>query len=432
MHTPPADRMPHIVVLGGGFAGIQFCRSLPPALARITLIDRENHHVFQPLLYQVASAGLSAVDIAQPIRGLFADRPNFAVIMAEVTAVDLAQRRVRHTRGELAYDFLVVGLGSATSYFGHDDWAQHALGLKSLDDALHIRRRILSAFEKAETEHDPTERAALMTMVIVGGGPTGVEMAGTIAELARTILTRDFDHIDPSRAKVILIEGSDRVLKTFAPALSASAQRQLERLGVEVRTGVRVEQIAAGRLTASGQVIHAETIIWAAGVMASPLGRSLGADVDRGGRVQVRPDLSLPGHPEVFVCGDMAALVDPNGVAVPGVAPAAMQMGAHAAKVIRREIEAGVAPGGPREPFVYRDKGAMATIGRSAAVAQLGRWQLRGTLAWLAWLFVHLLFLVGFRNKLSVLLSWIYSYLTYKRGARVITGVSGRPPGSAA
>lgn len=432
MTAQPADRRPHIVVLGGGFAGLQFCRSLPPELARITLIDRENHHVFQPLLYQVASAGLSAVDIAQPIRGLFADRPNFAVIMAEVTAVDLANRRVRHSRGEVEYDYLVVGLGGITSYFGRDEWARHALGLKSLDDALHIRRQILSAFEKAETETDAAERAALMTMIIVGGGPTGVEMAGTIAELARKILKRDFDHIDPTRAKVMLIEGADRVLRTFDPALSASARRQLERLGVEVRTGLSVENITAGRLTVAGEVIRAETIIWAAGVAASPLGRSLGAAVDRSGRVQVRPDLSLPDHPEVFVCGDMAALIDPNGVTVPGVAPAAMQMGIHAAKVIRREIEAGRSQAGPRAPFVYRDKGSMATIGRSAAVAQLGRLQLRGTLAWLAWLFVHLLFLVGFRNKLAVLISWIYSYLTYKRGARVITGVSGRPPAGSA
>ncbi|MBW7895375.1 MAG: NAD(P)/FAD-dependent oxidoreductase [Opitutaceae bacterium] len=432
MTARTADQLPHIVVLGGGFAGLQFCRSLPPDVARITLIDRENHHVFQPLLYQVASAGLSAVDIAQPIRGLFAGRPRFAVIMAEVTAVDLANRRVRHSRGEVAYDYLVVGLGGVTGYFGRDDWARYAPGLKSLDDALHIRRQILSAFEKAETATDPAERAALMTLIIVGGGPTGVEMAGAIAELARKILKRDFDHIDPTRARVMLIEGSDRLLRAFDPALSASARRQLERLGVEVRTGVSVEDIAAGRLTVAGEVIRAETIIWAAGVAASPLGRSLGAEVDRGGRVKVRPDLSLPDHPEVFVCGDMAALVDPNGVAVPGVAPAAMQMGAHAARIIRRELAAGATAPGPREPFVYRDKGTMATIGRSAAVAQLGRWQLRGTLAWLAWLCLHLIFLVGFRNKLAVLLNWIYSYLTYKRGARVITGASGRPPGASA
>lgn len=432
MTARTADQLPHIVVLGGGFAGLQFCRSLPPDVARITLIDRENHHVFQPLLYQVASAGLSAVDIAQPIRGLFAGRPRFAVIMAEVTAVDLANRRVRHSRGEVAYDYLVVGLGGVTGYFGRDDWARYAPGLKSLDDALHIRRQILSAFEKAETATDPAERAALMTLIIVGGGPTGVEMAGAIAELARKILKRDFDHIDPTRARVMLIEGSDRLLRAFDPALSASARRQLERLGVEVRTGVSVEDIAAGRLTVAGEVIRAETIIWAAGVAASPLGRSLGAEVDRGGRVKVRPDLSLPDHPEVFVCGDMAALVDPNGVAVPGVAPAAMQMGAHAARIIRRELAAGATAPGAREPFVYRDKGTMATIGRSAAVAQLGRWQLRGTLAWLAWLCLHLIFLVGFRNKLAVLLNWIYSYLTYKRGARVITGASGRPPGASA
>lgn len=430
MKPDSATQLPRVVVLGGGFAGLQFCKAMPPGHARLTLIDRQNHHLFQPLLYQVATAGLSAVDIAQPIRALFADRPNFEVVMAEVLGVDLERRCVRHSRGETSYDYLVVALGSGTSYFGHDDWAEHAYGLKTLDDALHIRRRILSAFEQAETETDDEERSALMTMVIVGGGPTGVELAGTIAELARTVLRRDFDHIDPTRAKVILIEGNERVLKTFAPELSASARRQLERLGVEVRTGQRVESVGAGRLLVSGQTIRAETIIWAAGVAANPLGRCLAGETDRSGRVKVQPDLSLPGHPEVFVAGDMAALVDPRGVSVPGVAPAAMQMGAHAARMIQGDIaSAGAAP---REPFVYRDKGAMATIGRSAAVAELGKLRLRGTLAWLTWLTVHLLFLIGFRNKLFVLISWFYSYLAYKRGARVITGISGRTPASSA
>jgi NADH dehydrogenase len=424
--------LPRIVVLGGGFAGLKFCRSIPPHEARITLIDRQNHHLFQPLLYQVASAGLSAVDIAQPIRALFADRPNFAVIMAEVEEVDLAGRRVKHSRGQTDYDYLIAGLGSGTSYFGHDEWSRHALGLKTLDDALHIRRQVLSAFEKAETETDETERAALMTMVIVGGGPTGVEMAGTISELARKVLRRDFDHIDPTRVRVILIEGNERVLKSFHPELSASAERQLRELGVEVRTGVRVEAITKGELTVAGEKIRAETIVWAAGVAASPLGRSLGADVDRGGRVKVLPDTSLPGHPEVFVCGDMAALVDVNGVEVPGVAQGAIQMGAHAAKVIRRELRDGRREPAQRAAFAYRDKGAMATIGRSAAVAEIGRVRLSGMMAWMAWLTVHLLFLIGFRNKVAVFFSWLYSYLTYKRGARVITGISGNTPAGSA
>lgn len=424
--------LPRIVVLGGGFAGLQFCQTMPAEAAHITLIDRQNHHVFAPLLYQVASAGLSAVDIAQPIRALFSDRPNFEVMMAEVESIDHAARTVRHSRGETPYDYLVVGLGSGTSYFGHGEWEKHALGLKTLDDALHIRRQVLSAFEEAETAHEAAEREALMTMVIVGGGPTGVEMAGTIAELARKVLRKDFDHIDPARVKVILIEGNERVLKTFHPDLSASAQRQLERLGVDVRTGVRVEDIGSGWLKAAGQTIRAGTIVWAAGVSASPLGRSLGVETDRGGRVKVLPDLSVPGHPEIFVCGDMAALTDVNGVAVPGVAQGAIQMGRHAAKVILQELWTGRKDPGQRAAFAYTDKGSMATIGRSAAVAEIGKVRLRGAIAWLAWLTVHLLFLVGFRNKVAVLFSWLYSYLTYKRGARVITGVGGRTPASSA
>lgn len=416
-----------MVVVGGGFAGVQVVRNIPPDEALITLIDRQNHHLFQPLLYQVATAGLSAVDIAQPIRGMFADRPNFSVVMAEVTDIDPAARRVTHSRGSMDYDYLVVAAGSVTSYFANPAWAEVAPGLKSLDDALLIRRRILCALEQAETEPDPVLKAELTTTVIVGAGPTGVELAGSIAELMRRVLQKDFDRIDPAMARVILVAAGPRVLESFAEKLSASAQAHLEKLGVEVWTGVRAETISLHEVVVGGQVVRAGTIIWAAGVSANPLGAKLGVATDRSGRVPVKPDLSLPDHPDVFVAGDLATLVDANGVAVPGVAQAALQMGAHIGRTIHHELRVArhAAEPGPRPAFAYVDKGSMATIGRSAAVAELGRLRLRGRVAWLAWLIVHLLFLVGFRNKLAVLLSWIYSYLTFKRGARIITGVSG-------
>jgi len=431
MNNPNPDALPHIVVIGAGFGGLTFCQKFPAKLARITLIDRQNHHLFQPLLYQVATAGLSAVDIAQPVRAIFGARPNFSVIMAAVTGLDLAGRRVVHERGELAYDYLVVAAGGMTSYFGHPEWEEFAPGLKTLDDALHIRRKILLAFERAETEADAARREAAMTIVVIGGGPTGVELAGTFAELTRTVLNRDFDHIDPSKARVILIEGSPRVLANYPPDLSASAQRQLERLGVEVRTGLRVEQITAGQVVAGGQTLRADNIVWSAGVSAVPLAKQLGVETDRGGRLKVLPDLSLPGHPEVFAVGDITSLVDANGVTVPGVAQGAMQGGAHVAKVITRELRGErFAPAG-RAAFAYRDKGNMATIGRSSAVAEIARFKFSGFPAWLAWLSVHLLFLIGFPNKLSVLIQWTYSYLTYRRGARVISGVAGPPSHSA-
>ncbi len=425
MSSSPEHRLPHIVVVGAGFAGLSFVKGIPAEAARITIIDRQNHHLFQPLLYQVATAGLSAVDIAQPVRAIFGARPNFSVLMSEVTGFDLADRRVRHAHGELAYDYLVVAAGGVTSYFGHPEWEQFAPGLKSLDDALRIRRQILSSFERAETEPDAAKCEAAMTIVIIGGGPTGVELAGSFAELTRRVLNRDFDHIDPSKARVLLIEGSPRVLAAFPAELSASAQRQLEKLGVEVRTGVHVEAVRQGELVAGGQTIRADNIFWGAGVSAAPVARQLGVETDRAGRVKVLPDLSIPGHPEVFALGDMASLVDAKGVTVPGVAQGAMQMGAHAAKLIRRELRGEkLAPSG-REAFAYHDKGSMATIGRSAAVADIKGLKLSGYPAWIAWLTVHLLFLVGFRSKISVLMQWIYSYLTYKRGARIITGVSG-------
>jgi len=427
-HAP----LPHIVVVGAGFGGLTFCQKMPAMLARITLIDKQNHHLFQPLLYQVASAGLSAVDIAQPVRAIFGARPNFNVIMSAVTGFDLAGKRVTHEHGELSYDYLVVAAGGMTSYFGHPEWEQFAPGLKTLDDALKIRRRILLAFERAETEPDAAKRDTLMTIVVVGGGPTGVELAGTFAELARTVLVKDFDHIDPSKAKVILIEGSPRVLAVYPPDLSASAQRQLEKLGVEVRTATRVESIIEGQVVAGGQTIKAENIVWGAGVAAVPLAQQLGVEQDRAGRVKVLPDCSVPGHPDVFALGDIMSLVDTNGVTVPGVAQGAIQSGAHVAKVLKRELHGEKFSPAGRAAFVYFDKGTMATIGRSSAVAEIGKFHFSGFLAWIAWLGVHLMFLVSFRSKLSVLIQWTYSYFTYKRGARVITGVAGGPPSHAA
>lgn len=438
-HTPVS--LPHIVVVGAGFAGLTFCRKFPAGLARITLVDRQNHHLFQPLLYQVATAGLSAVDIAQPIRAILANKTGLEVVMAEVRGIDLAAKKIRLGTGpgataesrELDYDYLVLAAGGVASYFGHPEWERFAPGLKSLDDALHIRRRVLLAFERAETERDEQRRRELMTIVVVGGGPTGVELAGTFAELTRTVLVKDFERIDPSRARVILVEGNERVLATFAPDLSESAERQLKRLGVETRAGVRVQDIREGEVELQGgEIIRAASIIWGAGVAAAPLTKWLGVETDRSGRVKVRPDLSLPGHPEAFALGDMAALTDRNGRIVPGVSPAAMQMGAQAAKTIAAELgaEPGALPG--REAFAYWDKGSMATIGRSKAVAQIGRWHFSGYPAWAAWLVVHLLFLVGFRNKISVVVQWVYSYLTYKRGARIITGMSGGTPAASA
>lgn len=426
-------RLPHIVVVGAGFGGLTFCRKFPEGLARITVIDRQNHHLFQPLLYQVATAGLSAVDIAQPIRAILSAKPDLEVRMAEVTGFDLAGKRVLLDHGELAYDYLVLAMGGVTSYFGHDEWQKFAPGLKSLDDALQIRRQILLAYERAETERDEERRKALMTMVVVGGGPTGVELAGALSELAHTVLRRDFDHIDPTKVRVILLEGSPRVLAAFPPELSASAQRQLERLGVEVRTATRVQDIREGVVELpGGELIHAATILWGAGVAAAPLAKQLGVATDRAGRVPVGLDLSLPGHPEVFGLGDMVSLTDKNGRVVPGLSPAAMQMGAHAAEIIAHEIRQGAREPAARPAFGYFDKGSMATIGRSKAVAQMGRLKFSGYPAWVAWLFVHLLFLVGFRNKFSVLMQWTYSYLTYKRGARIITGASGTPPSHSA
>jgi len=385
-------------------------------------VDRTNHHLFQPLLYQVATAGLSAPEIAQPIRSILFDKPRVRVLMDAVVNFDLAAHEVILEKQRLRYDYLVLALGGAIGYFGHPEWAEFAPGLKSLEDALRIRGSILRSFERAETEPDPAEQRRLMTIVVVGGGPTGVELAGAFAELARHVLKADFRRIDPSQARVILIEASPVVLSHLPPDLSASAMEQLQALGVEVRTSIKVKAISLGRVELdSGGVIEAENVIWAAGVSASPLTKKLGVDLDRAGRVKVNPDCSLPGHVEVFAIGDMALLFDTNGKPVPGVSPAAMQMAAHVAEVIEDEL---TSPGlAARPAFKYWDKGTMATIGRSAAVAAVGPFHLHGFIAWVAWLFVHLLFLIGFRNKLAVLLQWTYSYFTYKRGARIITGL---------
>jgi len=416
------NKTPHVVVLGGGFGGLTFCQHFRHPSARVTIVDRTNHYLFQPLLYQVATAGLSAPEIAQPIRSILAQRPNITVLLDEVIGFDLAQRRVALNQTTLQYDYLVLALGSCTSYFGHTEWEQFAPGLKSLDDALRIRSRVLLAFEKAENTGDAAERDQLMTIVIVGGGPTGVELAGAFAELARTVLRRDFRRIDPAQARIILIEAAPTLLTHLPPDLSQTAARQLQKLGVQVRTATPVKAIRDKEVElANGEIIHTENIIWAAGVSATPLTKKLGVELDRAGRVKVNPDLSLPDRPEVFAIGDMALVLGEGGKPVPGVSPAAMQMARHVARIIAGELRLGVGHA-PRPPFRYWDKGTMATIGRSAAVAWIGRFKFSGLLAWLAWLFVHLIFLIGFRNKLAVLLQWAYSYVAYKRGARIITG----------
>jgi NADH dehydrogenase len=417
----------HVVVLGAGFGGLTFCQHFHHAGAQVTLVDRANHHLFQPLLYQVATAGLSAPDIAQPIRSILAARPEVTVLMDQVRDLDLASREVFLEQSTLSFDYLVLALGGRTSYFGHPEWERFAPGLKTLDDALRIRSRVLRAFEKAENTADAAERAALLTIVVVGGGPTGVALAGAFAELARKVLKRDFRRIDPAHARIILLEAAPVVLGHLPPDLAESARRQLKSLGVQVRASTRVSDIQPGEVKlATGEIIHAENIIWAAGVAAVPLTSKLGTELDRSGRVKVNADLSLPGHPDVFAIGDLALVLQENGEPVPGVSPAAMQMARHVARIVGDELDLGRGRA-PRPPFKYWDKGTMATIGRSAAVAWMGRLHFFGFFAWLAWLLVHLIFLIGFRNRLAVLLQWTYSYFTYKRGARIITGLPAEP-----
>ncbi len=414
----------HVVIVGGGFGGLYAARALRRAPVRVTLLDRRNHHLFQPLLYQVASAALSPGDIAAPIRSILNNQPNVQVLLAEAVAVDVAGKRVLLADGELGYDSLILATGATHSYFGHHAWAAHAPGLKTIEDALEIRRRVLSAYEAAEREVDPVRRAAWMTFVIIGAGPTGVEMAGALSEIARHTLERDFDSIDPRRARVVLIEGQDRVLPGYPPGLSSSALKQLERLEVEVRLGARVSAVNADGVSMGEERLHARTAIWAAGVAASPLGSSLGVPLDQAGRVQVAPDLTIPGRDDVYVIGDLATL-EQDGRPVPGVSPAAMQEGRHAAHNVMRRLR-----GLPARPFRYLDKGSFAAIGRGAAVGDLfGRLHLSGMPAWLAWLGIHIYFLIGFRNRLLVMFGWAYSYLTWRRGARLITGGPTRAAG---
>ena len=418
-------KMPHVVVLGAGFGGLTFCQSFRDPRARVTLVDRQNHHLFQPLLYQVATAGLSAPEIAQPIRSILRDRPNITVLLDNATDIRAAQKQVVLATQTLDYDYLVVALGGVTGYFGHPEWEQFAPGLKSLDDALRIRSRILLAFERAENEPDPRVRQRLMTIVVVGGGPTGVELAGAFAELTRHVLNRDFRRIDPAQARIILIEASPVILSHLPDDLARSAQRQLEALGVEVRNRCKVKNISAGVVELDdGHTLDAENVIWAAGVAANPLTRTLGVELDRAARVKVNPDLSVPGHPEIFAIGDNALVLQDDGKPVPGVSPAAMQEAKHVARIIEDELSAPSPAQVHRPPFKYWDKGTMATIGRSAAVAMIRDLKLSGFIAWVVWLFVHLIFLVGFRNRLAVLLQWTYSYFAYKRGARIVTGLS--------
>ena len=414
----------HVVIVGGGFGGLTLARSLRRAPVRVTLVDRSNHHLFQPLLYQVATAGLSPGDIALPIRSVLRDHPRTTVLLGEVTTIDVRARRVTLADGaSLSYDFLVVAAGARTHYFGHDDWAQDALGLKDVDDALAIRDRVLCAFEAAEREDDPVERQRLLTFVAIGGGPTGVEMAGAFGELSRYVLARDFRRIRAGDTRVILLEGGPRILGAFDPELSARGAAQLAELGVEVRTGTRVLGVDAQGVQLASGVLPAATVVWAAGIRASPLAAALGVPLDEGGRVLVEPDCSIPGHAEVFVIGDMARVGGIASTPLPGTAPVAMQQARYVTRQIERTLD-----GLDREPFEYADKGIMATIGRSRAIAHVGPFRMSGMTAWVAWLLIHIVFLIGFRNRFVVMFEWFWSYVTYKRGARLITGARPHPP----
>jgi NADH dehydrogenase len=406
-----------VVVVGGGFGGVRVTRALAGVDADITMVDRTNHHLFQPLLYQVATAGLSSPDIAAPLRHILRNQANVEVRMAGVERVEPAQRRVALDDGStMGYDTLLLASGATHTYFGHDEWAAHAPGLKTLDDALHLRRRLLLAFERAEVEDDPVRRAAWLSFAIVGGGPTGVELAGTLSEIAHHTLRREFRHIDPASAKVRLIEAGPRVLSSFPESLSEKARAQLQRLGVEVMTGTPVDMIDDEGIRLGGAFVPARTVVWAAGVAASPLARSLGVELDRAGRVPVLPDLTVPGHPEIFVAGDLATVVQ-DGNPVPGVAPAAKQMGRFVGEAIRDRLAHK-----PTAAFRYRDYGNLATIGRMAAVVDLRGLRFSGLLAWWFWLAAHVFFLIGFRNRLVVLLNWFMAYWSYQRAARIIVG----------
>ena len=416
----PIARIPRVVIVGAGFGGLSAAKGLAGAACEITLIDRHNYHLFQPLLYQVATAGLSPADIAAPIRGIVGAQRNITVALAAVSGVDTVRSEVIAEGRRITFDFLVLATGAQHAYFGRDDWAFYAPGLKTIDDATYLRRRILLAFERAEAEPDPIERQRLLTFVIVGGGPTGVEMAGAIAELANRALASDFHDIDPRSTRVILVEAGQRLLKTFDPSLSVLALQSLQQLGVEVRLGAVVTGCSCAAVFLGDERIETRTIMWAAGVKASPAGAWLGVDTDRVGRVRVGADLSVPGHPNIFVIGDTALATGVDGEPLPGVAPVAKQQGKYVADVLRARMKAR-----PTEPFRYRNNGSMATIGRKSAVAELGGIKLSGFSAWLLWCLVHVYFLIGFRNRFSVALNWSWNYITFQRGSRLITGISG-------
>lgn len=413
---------PRVVIVGSGFGGLVATRALARYPVRITLIDRQNFHTFQPLLYQVATAGLSPGEIAAPIRWILRNRRNVEVLMSEVQDFDLTRKVVKLPDGEIPYDYLIVASGASHAYFGHDEWEPFAPGLKTIGDALEIRRRVLLAFELAERQANDEKEQVQLNFVVVGGGPTGVELAGTLAEISRRALTNEFRTIDPRKTKIVLLEGGPRVLPTYPEDLSRSAEDQLRHLGVDVHTSAMVTNVTPGAVHMGETQLPAAVIIWAAGVAASPLGKKLGAPVDRAGRVLVNPDLSLPGRPEVFVIGDLATLKDEHGKQLPGVAPVAMQEGKATAQNILAELR-----GEPRKNFRYFNKGNLATIGRAAAVAEFGKIHISGFLAWVAWLSIHIFFLIGFRNRIMVLVQWAWSYFTHERGARLITGDTNLP-----
>jgi NADH dehydrogenase len=413
----PVLAQPRVLIVGAGFGGLNAAWALRRARVQVTIIDRRNHHLFQPLLYQVATAGLSPANIAYPIRSIVRRNLNTRVLLEEVHAIDLDGRRVTTTQGDIKYDFLILAAGADNFYFGHDEWARHAPGLKSLEDAINIRRRILLAFEMAERERDDVTRRMLLTFVVVGGGPTGVELAGAIAEISRQVIVSDFRFIDPREARIVLIEAGPRILPTFDEALAARAVAALRNRGVEVVTASAAKAISADLIRLDRSEIRARTIIWAAGVAASPLARTMGVELDRAGRVKVRSDLSIEGHPEAFVIGDLAACVDAAGRTMPGLAPVAIQQGRCAASNIVKALA-----GRHYEQFKYVDKGALATVGRAFAILQLGRVKLSGLFAWLIWSLVHVAYLIGFRNRVIVMFEWAWAYITYQRGARLITG----------
>ncbi len=414
------QQMKRVVIIGGGFGGLYAAKRLSRGPVEVTLVDRQNYHLFQPLLYQVATAGLSPGDIATPIRSLLAKQSNVEVRMAEVAGIELAAKKVKLSDGEvLDYDFLILATGVSHTYFGHDEWERFAPGLKTLDDALEMRRRVLTAFEEAEKEDDEKARERFLTFVVVGAGPTGVELAGAIAELSRFTVARDYRRFDPKKSRVLLIEAGPRVLAAFDEKLSDKALASLRRLGVEVRLNTKVTNIDPHGVSLDGERIIAATVLWGAGVQASPLSRTLGVELDRSGRVKVTNDLTIPGHPSAYVVGDLASFTQKDGTLVPGLAPAAIQQGEHAADNILA-----AAVGNPTEPFEYLDKGIMATVGRASGIAQSGPLRLSGFLGWCAWLFIHILYLIGFRNRVIVMFQWAWAWFTFGRSARLITGTS--------